>query len=78
MWNEIIDKEKNLEFKIISDYTFDRDKKNDIPKWQLEELDKTDNKILNWEVEYIDSDKFDKSILDYIKNLYSNESKSVL
>lgn len=78
MQTKILNKEEKLKSKIISDYTFEDEETVEIPKWQMEELDKTEEKIKNWEIKYINSDKFDKSILDYIKNLYSNDSKACI
>ena len=59
--------------KIISEYTFYHNEKSILPQWQMDELDKTDKMIENWEIEYYSSEESDKRIRAYINNLYSEK-----
>jgi len=59
--------------KIISEYTFYHNEDSALPQWQMDELDKTDEMIKNWKIEYYSSEESDKKIRKYIDNLYSEK-----
>ena len=57
---------------IINKFTFYSDENSKLPKWHIEELEKTEEKIKNWEIKYLDSEEVDKRIMNYLQNSSSS------
>jgi len=72
MSNQILE----IKNKIISEYTFYHNEESILPQWQMDELDKTDQRIEkelreNGFIKTYSVEESDKRIRTYIDNLYS-------